>query len=222
MRSLQYLALIAIAFAISAIPVVHWPFSWLETYFHEISHGLMAIFSGGKIVKIELNYDGSGVCYTMGGVRAFVSFSGYAGAVLWGALIYIAASASKKHTYIVAVIILTMVASSAVLWGRDLTTLIIMAIMAVVLFLAIKHAEQGLIHWFLQFVGIYILINAARSPLHLLDGQSKGDGSTLAQITLLPEMVWIIIWELLALWTLWVLWKKTKKPKVQDIEFEQS
>ena len=69
-------------------PYLGIPFNWLESFFHELSHGLAAIITGGKILQIELFSNGAGLCTTQGGIAFIIAFSGYAGAVGWGVLIY--------------------------------------------------------------------------------------------------------------------------------------
>ena len=52
-KSYFWLLLLA-AIIIHQIPIISVPFKWLESYFHEISHGLAAVATGGRIVRIEL------------------------------------------------------------------------------------------------------------------------------------------------------------------------
>jgi len=89
---------IVLAFIIDYLPIINLPFLWSETFFHEISHGLAALLTGGTIHNITLNFNGSGVCTTSGGTRFLIAFSGYAGSALWGLLIYsIASKAYGRH-----------------------------------------------------------------------------------------------------------------------------
>ncbi|MFQ5534642.1 MAG: M50 family metallopeptidase, partial [Sphingomonadales bacterium] len=86
--SLTFVLLVVGAMLLSVIPIVSLPFSWTATFFHEISHGLMAIATGGSIVKINLYPNGAGLCTSIGGSPFLIAFAGYFGAVLWGVLIY--------------------------------------------------------------------------------------------------------------------------------------
>ncbi len=207
MRALTFIGFVIGSIILTMVPILHWPFSWLQTYFHEISHGLAAVLTGGVIDRIELHLNGAGVCYYRGGWRGPVAFAGYVGAVLWGALIYLASTTLEKSARWIGLFMVGMIVISAVLWGRDLLTLIIMLVMAAALFTAIRFENKTPIRLFLQFTGIYILVDAIRSPLNLVDGRHIGDGATLANLTGLPEIVWVATWELFALWILWVLWR---------------
>lgn len=206
MRALQFGGFILGVFIVSVIPFIHWPFSWLETYFHEVSHGMVAIITGGSVDHIELHWRGSGLCYYYGGWRWLVALSGYVGAVLWGALIYKTANLTKNFASEACIVLVCIIFVSAAFWARDFVTFLIMGIMGSVLCLVIHKAKKRIIHLLLQFIGIYILISAISKPLHLLDGQHIGDGATLADITFVPEVVWVVLWIAFAVWILWRLW----------------
>ena len=67
-------------------PVVY-PIQVFVVFLHEISHGIMAIATGGSIQRITLNPRLGGACYCGGG-NAFLTLSaGYLGSLLWGGLI---------------------------------------------------------------------------------------------------------------------------------------
>jgi len=60
----RLIVFIVVAFIIDYKPLLNLPFLWSETFFHEISHGLAALLTGGTIHNIALNFNGSGVCTT--------------------------------------------------------------------------------------------------------------------------------------------------------------
>ncbi len=64
----RLIILLIVAVVVSRLPIISIPFNWLESYFHELSHGLAAIVSGGSIIKIELFTNGAGLCTTLGGI----------------------------------------------------------------------------------------------------------------------------------------------------------
>ena len=65
---------------------VAYPFRIFVVFLHEISHGLAAVLTGGRIVSIGLSFNEGGVCVTQGGWRFVVLSAGYLGSLLWGAL----------------------------------------------------------------------------------------------------------------------------------------
>ena len=83
-----------------------------------------------------------------------------------------------------------------------------MIIMSVVLISVVKLKNSVIDQFLMKFIGIYVLLDAVRAPLHLLDGRSIGDGAELAEITFIPEIVWVIFWLSCGLYGLYFLWKK--------------
>ncbi len=206
---LSFLTLLALAFFVSITPVLHWPFSWVQTFFHEISHGIAAILTGGSIKTIELNINGSGLCTSQGGIRFFTEFSGYAGGIFWGALIYtMVDNTSSKSADRIAILITALISITALLWARDLTTFFILVVMVVPFAIILKTKELTIEKYFMQFVGLYMVLDAIKTPTYLLDGEEKGDGATLQELTWLPEIFWILIWLALGVFTLLYLFRR--------------
>lgn len=204
----KFLALLFAAYIVSFIPVLHWPLKWMETFFHEISHGLAALITGGKILKIEINWDGSGLCTTLGGVRFWVVFMGYAGASLWGGFIYLLSSKIRSdYAFISGIIVALFIVLCAIFWARDVVTFFILGIMLIPFILVYYSKKIWIEKYFMQFAGLYILLNSLKSPTYLLGGLDGGDGVTLQELTGLPEIIWIGIWCLLAILILWYIRK---------------
>jgi len=192
--------------------MVNWPFSWMMTFFHEISHGIAAFITGGSIESIELHLRGSGLCTTRGGIGFIVTLSGYLGAVVWGMAIYLMADKlNKRHTDDMALFMVGIILLSAVLWGRDVITLLIMTVLIAVLLTVMKMQYNTFIKLALKFIGIYILLDAIKAPLYLIDGRHFGDGARLADTTGIPELVWVTAWFLAGACGLYTLWKLTNK-----------
>lgn len=209
---LMFIGLVPGAFFLSYIPMVNWPFFWMMTFFHEISHGIAALVSGGSIESIQLHLRGSGLCTTLGGSSLLITFAGYLGAVAWGMGIYLMAdSLNKRHTDIMALLMAAVVLISAVFWGRDLMTLLIMAILIAVLVIVMTLQNNGFIKIALKFIGIFVLLDAIKAPLNLIDGRHYGDGARLSDITGIPEIFWVLLWFMAGAFGLYTLWKLTKR-----------
>lgn len=200
----QFFFLLIVAIIITRLPIISIPFNWLESYFHEISHGFAAIISGGSIIKIELFTNGAGLCTTMGGNRFLISFMGYAGAILWGLAIYKVAFIHKKSVKIITLALMIILGITIILWVRDLLTLVIVSLLIALFYFKWKLSNKY-IAVLLQLTGMLVLLNAVLSPLHLLDGRHIGDGAALASITGIPEIFWVIVWSGLGAFTLFKL-----------------
>lgn len=212
----EFLILISFAFLFSYVPIIHIPFTWIMTFFHEISHGIAALLTGGSIEKIYIHLMGSGLCYTRGGSRFIILQSGYIGAILWGLLIYkMSAEIKPKHTSLIAVALIIMILLSAILYARDLVTWFILVLIAILFISILKFNNTNFLNLALKFIGIYVLLNAIRSPLYLIDSRHYGDGAKLSDLTGIPEIFWIIIWLFLGIISLLYLFKTSHKLKVR-------
>jgi len=195
------------AVMLSWMPVLHWPFKWLQTYYHEISHGLAAFASGGEVTRIVLRIDGAGVCYTKGGIRSLTLLAGYLGSVFWGVLIFLSTTVKSHRVFKGMLLMLgVLLAFTLALWSRDLVTVGIVAVLMGLLILQWRMDSIWLAKRVFQFLGVYILIDAIKAPLNLIDGRHRGDGAMLSDLTGLPEIVWIIGWIGFALLGLYLAW----------------
>lgn len=193
------------------LPIISLPFNWLESYFHEISHGLAAIIAGGNIIQIELFPNGAGLCTTQGGSRLLTAFAGYSGAAIWGAVIYSLSSVNQRVTQLVTASILLLLVLSCIFWVRDLLTLVILAVLIGLFALKVKMYRHAWLNISVQLVGLTVLLNALFSPLYLIDGRHRGDGATLSGLTGVPEILWVAIWLAIAVVLLYRLAKQSNK-----------
>ncbi len=207
----QFWLILVTAVIILQLPFISIPFKWLESYFHEISHGLTALLTGGSIIKIQLFPNGAGLCTTRGGSAFFISLMGYGGAILWGCLLYFLASTHQKIAQVFSVLLVILLACSILLWVRDLLTLFIVLVLLCLVLAQLKYSSQQYLQKLLQLTGLLVLINSLMSPLYLLDGQARGDGAALAELTYVPEIIWVVIWFTTALFATYRLSKMSLK-----------
>ena len=193
---------------IRQLPLVSIPFKWLESYFHEISHGIAALVSGGSIVQIQLFPNGAGLCTTLGGQAFLISFFGYAGAIIWGALIYNLAGQHQRVAKWFSGFIIGLLVCSIIFWVRDLLTLVIIAVLIIAFVAMQKFDKLKHLQNLMQLIGAVVLLNSLFSPLYLIDGRNLGDGANLASLTAIPEIIWVMVWSLLAVFTAILLGRK--------------
>jgi hypothetical protein len=85
----QVAALGALSFAVLILwdTRVLYPLKILVVFFHEMSHGLAAILTGGSVDSIEVVDRIGGRTWTRGGAMFWIASAGYLGSLLWGAAI---------------------------------------------------------------------------------------------------------------------------------------
>ena len=210
METLYFFSMLTIAIVISRTPL-RYPFQWMETFFHEFSHGLACILTFGRIHRITLEFNGAGCCSTYGGWRIPILLAGYTGAVTWGAVIYLAGwSLSVSEDIFLLQLLMSVLTVSTIFWVRNLKTLFIIAIMILVFWLPTLLPNTSIPAYAIEFYGIYVVQSAITAPLALIDGKHVGDGADLADITLIfPEGIWIALWFIYALATTFWLWQIT-------------
>jgi len=172
----------------------------------------MAIVTGGNIVSLSLNYDGSGFCVSQGGNFLLISFFGYFGSAVWGSLIYLVADNMKpRYSHVFLGLLIVVLLLALVLWADKASTIIILGAMIMLYSAMFKFADSSVLKSLLRFIGVFVLLDAIRSPAALIDGRDRGDGSQLADITLMPEIVWIGVWFLTGLSMLFFIYRMSYK-----------
>lgn len=92
-------ALLALIFALVFYlwsSILLYPLRILVVFFHEMSHGLAAVLTGGGIQEIYLHPRAGGMCVTTGGIRFIVISAGYLGSLLWGGAILLLSRKPKQ------------------------------------------------------------------------------------------------------------------------------
>lgn len=224
---IQFPLFLLAALAVSAIPFLSYPLTWYETFFHETSHGLAAVLTGGVVTGIELNFDGSGLLWSAGGIRGITSFAGYAGVFLWGALIYNAAAESNhKASIAIATVLAGLVAGVYIFWSgyTDISTTVIMAILFGTFVLMAKKANGPFVRNALRFIGAYVIVSGIRSPTYILAaGGAHNDATTLRDLVWLPEWFWVGIWCLIGCGTILLVWKReVDRSRIEDLSQRNS
>jgi hypothetical protein len=187
------------------------PLNWLETYFHEISHGIAALLTGGDIIRIQLFSSGAGECTTRGGIGFLITFFGYAGATVWGWLIFKLANSHQRVAQVFSALMIVLLLVSIILWAHgDILTIFIIACLAIMFVFTIKMRRLYYLQILLKFFGLSILLNSLFSPTFLFDGRDFGDGAALSSMTMVPEVVWVVTWCALAIAALYSLIRSNK------------
>jgi len=95
MKQLLILFSIIIAvFFLWSTPALY-PLKLLIVFFHESSHALMTIATGGQVIELEIDRMQGGHVLSAGGNRFITLTAGYLGSLIWGVVIYLLAVGSK-------------------------------------------------------------------------------------------------------------------------------
>ena len=186
-------------FSVSALliqlPLISIPFSWIETFFHEISHGLATLITGGSISKIQLLPNGAGFCYSYGGWHLLIAFAGYAGASGFGLLIYqVVSSSNHKIAKLISFSILVLISVCLILWVRDILTAVILAVIALLFVLPLKFASANWLIHLTRLIGMSVILNGLFTAISLIGKHGVGDAANLANLTWIPSQVWVMLW----------------------------
>ncbi|MCE9678605.1 M50 family metallopeptidase [Shewanella sp. AS1] len=203
----QFIIELILALVLTRIPYLNVPFNWLESYFHELSHALATLMTGGAVSHIELYSNGAGLCFSLGGLPVMIGFAGYFGAALWGGLLFYLATWQRGIRLSFACLGLGVILS-VLFWGRDLLTILILAILALLFLLPLKLSQSPILTLLLRLTGLLVLLNALASPAVLWGVTGRGDAIMLAQQTWLPTWFWILLWLLSCFAMLWLCWRR--------------
>lgn len=146
-----YVVIIALLWNIPYVRWSLWPFKMLVIAFHEFSHALAAVLTGGKVKSISLDPREGGVTHMLGGRAGITLPAGYLGSSLIGALLTFCGFdivASKVASIVLGVCFLL-----TLWWARRDWLTIVTILLAVGLLVAcwfIAHAEA------LRFVVLFI------------------------------------------------------------------
>lgn len=103
-RPILWLALATgLTLVLSFVPyaqVVTYPIRLFVTFIHESSHALAAVLTLGSVSSLTVDWDGSGLTYTKGGLNLLISSAGYLGTTLFGALLLLLAQRESRARYI--------------------------------------------------------------------------------------------------------------------------
>ena len=190
----QLLALIAVIFLVWPTPLIL-PLKLLVIFFHETSHALAAVLTGGQVREMSLNPQQGGHAVTVGGSPFWIISAGYIGSLLFGILAFLVAvrtGADRIATGILGFAILTitlahMSGTFPIVFGL-LTGL---ALIASAIFL--NRAINDLI---LRIIGLTSIIYVPYDIFSdtLARSHVRSDARILAETIGGPTMFWGLLW----------------------------
>lgn len=115
------LAAYAVVMILWVLPIPN-PIKLLAVTFHELSHGLAGVLTGGRVFGYAIAPGGSGVTMGIGGNMFLILIAGYIGSCLWGVFLYYISVKWKPNTCLIALELL-IIGSSLFGWLNQYTML---------------------------------------------------------------------------------------------------
>ena len=179
---------------------VIYPIKLFVVLFHEISHGIAAVVSGGKIIGIEVNYALGGKCIITGGSDILIASTGYIGSLIFGTLLFLSAYDHKNNlilTTILAGILIIFTAN----YIRGTEGILFTLTVAVILLLSPRILNKTINSYLMKILGLiscfYAIIDIKEDLLTLT--YRLTDAQILADITGIPAIIWGLSWFLISL-----------------------
>lgn len=195
--------------------VVAYPFRVFVVFLHEISHGLAAVLTGGRIVSIGLSVNEGGVCVTQGGWRFVVLSAGYLGSLLFGALFLLLGGNKRTAPGIIGLIGLFTLGVTLIYVRSWFGFVYGLAAAAVFIFVASK-LQPAASEMLLAAVGVMSCLYAVWDIASdaLFRSIPSSDASALAGLTGIPAVVWGVLWIGASVWVIvWVIHRLAFGPR---------
>ena len=200
----QLLGLVALMVPVTLLwsTWVVWPLKILVVFFHELSHGLAAILTGGSIDHIEVVKEQGGLCVTRGGNRFLTLSAGYLGSLVWGGLALLLSSRTRRDRF-VTVAMSGLILLATIVWVRPIVSFgfgfHLLAGLAILLIGSLLPESVNDI--FLKVFGLasclYVIPDIWSDTM--ARSYQRSDARMLAEMTHIPTVLWGGFWIIAAL-----------------------
>lgn len=196
---LFYVLVLAVSLIITRIPFIGRFIRTTNTVFHELGHAIMALFTSGSILKIQLSYDTSGSIQTQSKywlAKVLVSLAGYPFASI---VAYTFWWLIRSEQYNIILIVTTVaIALSLILWVRNTYGVIWCLLSLACLFAAFYFKKEIIVEASAIIITGIITIESIVSAFVLLyitatNPKEAGDATNLKTFTYIPAFIWGLI-----------------------------
>ncbi|MGH7505337.1 MAG: M50 family metallopeptidase [Longimicrobiales bacterium] len=176
-------------------PIVY-PLKIFVVLFHELSHALAAIATGGQVERILLNPAQGGVTEVRGGNPFIMLSAGYLGSLAWGLLLLELAHTRARTLRIAVGAVGVFILAMTVLYVRGIFGAAFSLLAGATLLIAARRLGPAALVAVLNVLGLtsalYALLDI-RSDI-LQRSHLPSDAQMLAQLTGVPTVVWGVLW----------------------------
>jgi hypothetical protein len=166
-----------------------YPVTLLVTFLHELGHALGALLTGGSVVGMQINPDGSGYTITRGGSQGVTLIGGYLGSAVLGNLLFRIGARHQALTHHTLLVLAGLMILSGVIWFQSLNSTALLFVFGLLLgFIALKtNWDQDV----LMFLGL-------AAVLYIIQDFDIGPKSDLVMyekvVGFFPYQVWMYLW----------------------------
>lgn len=201
-RWLGLAALSLILIGLWQVPWLGWavyPFRLFGTFVHELSHGLMAMATGGTFLRFRVSADLSGVAQSAGGVRFLIASAGYVGSAVFGGLLLLLHSRGVRVRTLLAALGL-LLALLAALFLRNAFGWLAAGCLSAALIAAAWKLSEPWQQLLFDLLALQLVLDGYSSLWTVFrlsrDTSVTTDAQTMASLTWLPAWSWAMIWAL--------------------------
>ena len=200
----------ALLIAIVVAGVVFWnspfllPFKLLSVMGHETGHALASLVVGGSVDRVTLSLDESGACLSRipDGffARAIVFSAGYVGSAIISVLLLLLSFRFDARRAMLAAACVWL-ALMGFIYARDAFTLVFALGMAALFGAGAKWLPDALVGGLNLFIASFTALYAVmdlKDDLWNSAVRSQSDAQLLADLTIVPAVVWAALWTLVS------------------------
>ena len=208
MKQSVFLVIILIAIFFLWNHTILFPLKVLVVFFHESSHALTTVLTGGKVETLVVNANQGGYVISRGGSRFLTLSAGYLGSLAWGAVIYLIAVRTRKDKAAMA-ILGGMIVGIAFLFGGNLFGIGFCLLSGAIMIILGFKASEKINDFILRLVGLTSMIYV---PLDIYSdtisrSHMRSDARMLAEefggATLMWGGSWLVISVVVIIFSLW-------------------
>lgn len=187
-----------------------YPLKLLVVFFHESSHALAALLTGGTVKELIINKDQGGHVISLGGNQFIILSAGYIGSLLWGVVIYLASVKTNYDKTIMAVLAVSIIIITVV-FSRSLFSWLFGLLTGGTMLLMAKYLAEKYNDFALRVIGLTSMMYA---PLDIYsDTISRSylpsDAYLLAEYTGGATILWGGIWIIISVIVIFYCLKST-------------
>lgn len=177
-----------------------YPLRMLVVLFHEMSHGMAALLTGGHVHRIVLDLGEGGFAETSGGWRWLILPAGYLGSMLWGAFL-LKATATSRLKRPISLFMGALILIVTLIYVRSVVGCLVGALFGAGLLLAGWKLSHRVNEWLLSTIGLTSMMYAVFDIKDDLISRTVpgSDAYQMSQLIPLPPVVWGLLWISLAL-----------------------